>query len=315
MDRLKHRLLSGKFNNPGVFLQYNSDRFYLDLGEGLFNRKDINRTKGVLFSHMHLDHVFGLEKILGMIRGRDDLILAGPANTCNQIVSRMRGYTWNLLTDEDDIVLNIHELRDGERKIMRYSVVHEQGDIKCEDNPGNILLDTSDYSIKYTLLDHSIPTVVYSLIEKDIVNINKKLLQESGLQEGKWIRSLKEAYGKKDTFDFSGKEAKVEDFANLIESKPGQKIVYATDFGYTSENIKRLVEFAEGVDHLYCDSKFLDEDSFHASKTYHLTAAQAGKIAQMANVKNLHLFHHSFKYQNDQLFIDEASQFFKGEIE
>jgi len=57
---------------------------------------------------------------------------------------------------------------------------------------------------------------------------------------------------------------------------------------------------------LYHDSTFLDSEEQLAEKTMHCTAKQAAKIALKANVKQLVLGHYSTRYDNINLFKEEA---------
>jgi ribonuclease Z len=315
MEELKHNLLGGKFLNPGLYLKYGSNCFYFDLGEGEFTKKDINKTKGVFISHAHLDHVFGFEKILGLRIGNpNDLIVGGPKNFTNQFISRLNSYTWNLLVEDNSLHFEINEFLDSKKKVRRYDIP-EKKNYETKEFNGNNLLSTDEYSLDYIVLDHLTPSCAYCFKEKDNININKEKLNSSSFSEGVWIRDLKKAYNnKEESFDYFGKVAKVSDFDFLIDKTKGQKIVYATDFGFSKDNFDKVVSFAKDADHLYCESRFLEKDEEQARKTYHLTAPQVAIIANKANVKCLHLFHHSYKYQDGDMFIEEAKKYFKGDI-
>jgi len=48
---------------------------------------------------------------------------------------------------------------------------------------------------------------------------------------------------------------------------------------------------------LFIESVFLDEDSEHGARKNHLTAGQAGRIAQLAHAKSVKPFHFSPRYE------------------
>lgn len=79
----------------------------------------------------------------------------------------------------------------------------------------------------------------------------------------------------------------VENYAIRV-SIGDKKIVYSGDCSYSSKN--KLIEFAKNADILICESSLLKEHNF-PEICNHLTAFQAGTIAQQANVKTLILTH------------------------
>lgn len=308
---LESNLLSLKFENPGLIIRYAGSSYYFDLGEGKFKGRDVGRAKAVFFSHFHLDHAFGLERLLGMRVGLDDsLVLSGPKNAYNQLMGRLQSYTWNLLT----VPLNfqIQEL-DLSKKIINYSI--PGGSRNEREEFTDVVMQSDDYQIKYRVLDHGTPSIAYKFTKKGGINISNKKLQESGFSEGKWIRYFKDAYHNNEShFNDGEREKKVEDYTFLLEKSSDISIVYATDFGYTKNNLEIISDFASGADDFYCESNYLNKDVDLAKKTHHLTAAQVGNIANEANVKRLHLFHHSSRYENEEEFIEEAAKNFSGEI-
>jgi ribonuclease Z len=70
----------------------------------------------------------------------------------------------------------------------------------------------------------------------------------------------------------------------------------------------------KGVDLLYHESTFLDENTERAAKTYHSTARQAATIAQMSGAGQLLLGHYSARYPLLEGFLEEAQQVFKNTL-
>ena len=66
----------------------------------------------------------------------------------------------------------------------------------------------------------------------------------------------------------------------------------------------------QGVDVLYHEATFLDDNLELAKKTDHSTAKQAAQIAKDANVNCLILGHYSSRYKNLELFQIEAAEIF-----
>jgi ribonuclease Z len=93
----------------------------------------------------------------------------------------------------------------------------------------------------------------------------------------------------------------------------GQKIGYIVDTRFIPENLAVLLPLVHNADLLYCESPFLDEDRDQAAMRYHLTAAEAGKIARLARVRQLRVFHYSPRYQGrGDLLRAEAEAAFRG---
>jgi len=64
------------------------------------------------------------------------------------------------------------------------------------------------------------------------------------------------------------------------------------------------------VDVLYHEATFLDSEEALAGKTMHSTAKEAATIALKANVKQLVLGHYSTRYENIELFKEQAETIF-----
>jgi ribonuclease Z len=86
----------------------------------------------------------------------------------------------------------------------------------------------------------------------------------------------------------------------VLEFVDGERVAYVTDVAGHEQNTLRLIEFLRGVDVLFIESVFLAEDGEHAAKKAHLTAQQAGRIAQAAGVKHAVPFHFSPRYLGEE---------------
>jgi ribonuclease Z len=84
--------------------------------------------------------------------------------------------------------------------------------------------------------------------------------------------------------------------AGALTTGPGQRIAYASDFGFTPANIAAVLSLARGADRLFIESAFLDRDAGRALATHHLTARQAGEIARLAGVARATQMHFSTKH-------------------
>ncbi len=72
-----------------------------------------------------------------------------------------------------------------------------------------------------------------------------------------------------------------------------------------------LIPLIKGVDLLYHESTFCKDLEKRAVETYHSTAAEAARMASMAEVKKLLLGHFSARYSNLNGFLEEAKPLFE----
>jgi ribonuclease Z len=153
------------------------------------------------------------------------------------------------------------------------------------------------------------PCVAFLIAEKARLGVAKERLAALGLTTGAWLRELKHAVlnGAADDTpilvqwrDQQGEHAvtrQVGELSHLVlDAVPGQRIGYATDLRYTDANVQTLSELMQGVDRLFIECVFLDQDKAHALRKNHLTATQAGLIARRIGAGAVDPFHFSARY-------------------
>jgi ribonuclease Z len=96
----------------------------------------------------------------------------------------------------------------------------------------------------------------------------------------------------------------------VTPAEPARAYAYLSDTIYLPENAKLV----KGVDLLFHESTFLDKDKTRAKQTFHTTAKQAAEFAKMAGVGRLMLGHYSSRYDDDNLFLEEAKEIFPNTI-
>ncbi len=84
------------------------------------------------------------------------------------------------------------------------------------------------------------------------------------------------------------------------------KYAYCSDTCYLPENIPLL----QGVDLLFHEATFGNDNEARASETFHTTAQQAALLAQHAQVKQLLIGHFSARYEEENILLQEARQIF-----
>jgi ribonuclease Z len=85
---------------------------------------------------------------------------------------------------------------------------------------------------------------------------------------------------------------------DLVRVSPGQKLAYITDAVNSSGNAEKIMQLAQGADAFYCEAAYPERDHDRAAARFHLTAAQAGRLAAEAHARRLVVFHFSPKYRD-----------------
>jgi ribonuclease Z len=315
-------LVNGSSGDPVLYVDclFEHRALMFDLGDiSALPPRKLMRVSHVFVSHAHMDHFIGFDGMLRILLGRDrDLHLFGPPGFLAQVEHKLSAYTWNLVQNyESDFTLRVTEL--DETSIAKRASFHcrkafqrEQDEIVSTRE--NILLDEPAMKVRYTLLDHGgIACLAYMLEENAHVNIWKNCLEEMGLPLGPWLRELKQAVLRSEADDTQivvhWREQGVQQERVLtlkalkpaLRIVPGQKIAYVTDVAWQRDNVTRITELARKADLLYIEAVFMERDSEHGQKKFHLTTRQAGDIARTAGAINVIPMHFSPRYQGENL--------------
>ena len=328
-------LINDAFSDPGLFIPFCFQKRALlfDLGEiQTLTAKDLLKISHIFVTHTHMDHFVGFDTLLRLLLGRDrELHLFGPPGFFKQVEGKLAGYTWNLVEEfQEHLRLQVTEVWPDKIVSKSYFCREQFKPQAAMTAPfDGFLLREPSFYVKAMLLDHRIPCLGLALVEDFSINIHKERLQELGLPIGPWLTRFKTAlYERRDPrsdFMVTWKEAKeskkekpfiLGELADKIaQYSPGQKIVYITDVVYNQENRDRIIELAQEADHLFIEAAFLDCDRDTARQKYHLTAREAGELANLAKVKRLSTFHYSPRYTHCPEELEaEAQKAFKGFI-
>ncbi len=324
------------FGDPAIYTEfmYRKEAILFDLGDiqALPPRK-ILKLSHIFVSHTHMDHFIGFDHLLRICLGRDKhLRLFGPPGFVKNVESKLAAYSWNLVENyENDFLIHATEIADTRRTSRKYRCrkAFRPQDGEEEMVPESApLFEDDTFAVTFALLDHKIPSLAYRLEEKRHVNIMKNNLQSLDLPVGPWLTELKENILREAPDDTrvrvwwrEGGRRIERDAVRLgilkekaVKITPGESICYIADAIYHPENIGRITRLAKGCDHLFIEACFLERDTSRAKEKYHLTAAEAGRLAREAGVKRLTLFHFSPKYQGrGELLVQEAmEEFGKG---
>jgi ribonuclease Z len=270
-------------NVVGMFLSYKNKGLLIDCGEGTqrqMNIAGINRNKVnyVFLSHWHGDHVsglIGLIQTLGNQQVQNDerpvLHVYGPKETEERMEHMLKTCIF-----ENKIVLEIHELIPQRNELLK-------------------ILDNEDFYVQAALLDHGIPCLGYSFIEKDTRKMDMNKLKKYGITNGPIIGQLQNG----ETVVHDKKDVAPE---MVSELKKGLKVTFILDTGLC----ENAIALAKDSDLLICEATYSSELGEKAESYKHMTAKDAALLANNANVKKLIITHISQRYKTPGEVLEDA---------
>ena len=264
------------------------DKLYMiDCGEGTQiqmrrMRIKFSRLNHIFISHMHGDHCFGLPGListLGMLGRNGELVIHGP----KEIETYMKPILSTFCRELPYSVRFNH-------------ITPDVSELIWEDR------SVSVYSIP---LKHRLPTSGFLFAEKaKEAHIIKEMTDFYKIP-------VKDLPSIKCGEDFITSDGERTANARLTRpATPPKKYAYCSDTAYS----EKIIPIIEGVDLLYHEATFTNEDAARAKETFHSTARQAAEIARKANVKRLVIGHYSARYEELHTLKKEAEEIFPDTI-
>lgn len=268
-----------------VALALGAETLLFDCGEGCQRQISIAglspmKISKIFLTHWHGDHVLGLAGMLQsfcMNKRGAPLHIFGPKGTKEHLSYMLKAF----------------EIKVG------FKIIVNELDIKTSKK----IDETDEYEIWAAEMQHTVPCLAYSFVQKPKIKLNIDYLEKFGLTRHPILKNLQEG---KDIV-WKGKKIKASDATYL---KPGQKIVYAVD---TLPN-NDLVKLAKDATYFICEATFMAELREAAAERGHMTSKQAGRLAKKARAKQLILTHFSQRYRDVQPLLNEARSMFKNTI-
>jgi len=151
-------------------------------------------------------------------------------------------------------------------------------------------------------LEHRVDCYGYRLVENDGRKMDKEALDKHGVT-GPLIKKLMD----EGTILINEKTVHLKE---VSEFKKGQIFSLIMD----TRPCQTAVDLAKDADILVSESTYLSSEEKEAYDHYHMTAAQAARLAQKAQVKRLVLTHFSQRYLSVSPFYEEARLIFPSVI-
>lgn len=257
--------------------------FLIDCGEGTQMqmrryRIRFGRINHIFISHLHGDHFFGLYPLLStfnLMGRKTPLHLYAPAPVEDMIVRHLADFDINLAYE-----LVVHTLTGRTLKPI---------------------LDDRRVEVFSFPLKHRVTSFGFLFREKmPDRNIIREKIAEHGLSIAE-IGMLKKG---EDIIREGGELISCNEVT--IAPRRPSSYAYCSDTGW----FPRLSSFVSGVDLLYHEATFGDENEALAKKTGHSTARHAATVARDAGVSRLIMGHFSARYKSPATLEEEARQVF-----
>jgi ribonuclease Z len=257
--------------------------FMIDCGEGTqmqFRRSKLkfSRLNHIFISHLHGDHCFGLPGLISTFG-----MLGRTAELC--------------IHAHRDIEKYLNPILDYFCQHLPYKVTI----VPFETNKPEVIYEDRSLIVTTIPMKHRVPCCGFLFEEKaernhiirDMVDFYKvPIFLINRIKNGE---------------DYVTPEGEIIPNNRLTQpATPSRKYAYCSDTIYN----EKIVEQIKGVDLLFHESTFAQNEIPRARETYHTTARQAGQIALAANVKKLLIGHFSARYESDSIFLQEASEIF-----
>ncbi len=257
--------------------------FLIDCGEA--TQIQLRRFKAkfqaidhIFISHLHGDHFFGLPGLLSSMHllGRQQTLSIYAPPGLKELMDKLNKVSETKL----NFTIQWHETSQGTSKML-----FEDEKVEVYSFPLQHRIHCTGFLFrekkhprkidKYKLEKNKVSTADIQLLRHgmDVVNADGELI----------------------------KNAEV-----TIDPLPPRSFAYCSDTRYNEE----VCSYIQGVDLLYHESTFLDDQAPRAAKTFHSTAKQAADIALKAGAKQLLLGHFSARYRVLDDFLKEASEIY-----
>ncbi|MBR1547570.1 MAG: ribonuclease Z [Prevotella sp.] len=261
--------------------------FMVDCGEGAqiqLRRSRVRFTKisAVFISHLHGDHCFGLPGMLstfGLVGRTAPLAVYAPAQLFPVLEMQMQLFCSTLGYE-----VVFHEV-----DTYRQQVVYEDRSLTVETIPLEHRVDCCGYLFR--------EKPIRPHIRRDVVDFyNIPISQFANIKAGAgWTTEDGETIAHERL---------------VFPAEPPRSYAYCSDTRY----IPALGDILSGVDTIYHESTYADDNQQLADKYYHSTARQAAMVARQAGARQLILGHYSSRYDDEHILLREAKNVFENSL-
>lgn len=257
--------------------------FMVDCGEGAqlqlrHTKLSFGKLGHIFISHLHGDHCFGLIGLIstfGLLGRTAALHIHAPAGLKGLLDKMIPMFCRDLGYE-----VIFHEV-----DTKRHLTVYEDRSLQVETIP----------------LDHRVPTCGYLFREKETLpHIRRDMIDFYQIPVSQ-INNIKSG------MDWTTPDGQTVSWEKLTTpAEPPRAYAYCSDTAF----MPTLHELLDGVNTLYHESTYADDNLLMAQKYHHSTARQAATVARNAKVDKLLLGHYSSRYTDESVLLNEAREVF-----
>ncbi len=260
-------LVNGVTGDPLLQLRmlHQARSLLFDIGDtGRMPLRAAHQISDVFISHAHADHIGGF---LWLIRCRighyPPCRLFGPPGLHEHVSGMVNGILWDRVEDRAPKFI-VHEWYEDHLKRWQVTAGETQATpLETVAIHDGVVHREAGFVVRATQLDHRVPVMAYA------------------------YEPHRQPRVRGDQLD-------------ALEKAPGEKVVYATDFRDSPDNVRKLSKLARDAHTLFCEASFLLADKDQAERTQHLTTEACARIANLADVRQLVAFHFSHRYEKQR---------------
>jgi ribonuclease Z len=260
-------------------------QFLIDCGEGTqlqfrHTHLNFNKIQAIFISHLHGDHCFGLIGLIstmGLLGRHAPLYIYSPAQLEGLMRPQLDFYCKELTFDVHFVGFDPY----------KHTCIFEDRTLEVFTIP----------------LKHRIPCAGFLFREKPKErHILKEWLDKYEVP----LRAIPALKAGEDYVTPDG--LCIPNSSLTSASSPPKSYAYVSDTAYHPS----IIPMIQGVDVLYHEATFANDEADKAVMTFHSTAEQAGKIARDAHVKRLLIGHFSARYTDESCLLEEARKEFEA---
>lgn len=262
-------------------------QYMIDCGEGTQIRlrqlgHKTARLGHIFISHLHGDHCFGLIGLIssfGMLNRTAELHIHAQADLEKSMLLQLQYFCTDLPF-----------------QVIFHSINPKKHELIFEDRTVKV------FSIP---LKHRVPCCGFLFEEKPRDrHIKRDMIDFYKIPTWR-IPKIKQG----EDFETPDGEIIANDQLTIPSDQP-KRFAYCSDTAYN----EKIIPIIEGVDCLYHEATFTEDENKRAKVTQHSTARQAATIAQKAKVKKLIIGHYSARYIDQSVLLNEAKEIFENTI-
>ena len=257
--------------------------FMIDCGEGAQlqfrkSRLKFSRLNHIFISHLHGDHCFGLPGLISSLNllGRTaSLHIHSPHGLEEQMRPMIEFFNRQM-----SYQVLFHEF-----ETVRSSLIYEDRSLTVTTIP----------------LRHRMPASGFLFVEKPTLNhIIREMVDFYRIPVYELNRI-------KNGEDYVTPEGEIIPNSRLTRpSDPPRSYAYCSD----TLPLASVAEQIRGVNLLFHEATFAEEEALRAKETFHSTASEAAAIARKAGVGQLLIGHFSARYEDETLLLEQAQAVF-----